>query len=70
MPSFVTKIIGLFAAMEPEDLEPLAPATRHRFAQILRHWADLAEPPIERLPKRSRPRSGVLYLLNDGERAP
>jgi hypothetical protein len=61
--SVAAKIIALFAAMKDQDLEPLPPATRRRFADICRHWAERAEP------KDSPPRSGVLASLKSGDRA-
>jgi hypothetical protein len=59
--SIVFKIIGMFAALEPRDLNCLAPDTRRRFAQICKHWAEIAEPQRTSLPK-----SGILAEINNG----
>lgn len=69
--SLAAKIIGLFVAMEPHHLTMLAPNTRRRFAQLCRHWADIADPPLARtLPTvttaKAEPRSGVLYEIKNG----
>ena len=48
--------------LEPKDFERMPPAQRQRFADLCRHVALLAEPPVQ------RPRSGVLYDLRVGVR--
>ena len=57
------QIIGLFEALDRDDMERLAPATRERFAQLCRHWARIAERPEPQQEARTEPRSGVLADL-------
>lgn len=42
----INRVIDLFAALQPEELDTLAPATRQRFAQICYHWGRLADQPL------------------------
>jgi hypothetical protein len=39
----LAKISGLFASVQPTDLDELTPVERARFGQLCRHWAELAE---------------------------
>jgi hypothetical protein len=59
------RIVGLFASLQPDALDELAPAQRERFGFICRHWAEVAEKPPQ-----ARPSAGVLSLLSRGDRAP
>jgi hypothetical protein len=59
--SIAAKIAALFNALTREELDAMAPAERRRFADLCRHWADLAE-----LGRRVEPpRSGVLEALRN-----
>lgn len=57
----VEKTIALFAAMTEADVMALPPAQRRRFADVLKHWARIAERPATAVPK-----AGVLGHLHDG----
>jgi hypothetical protein len=61
--TLVTRIKALLIAIEPRDFDAMAPAERRRTADLLRHTADMAEPP----PAPARP--GVLHELGRGIRA-
>ena len=39
------KAMALLDALRLEDIEALPPANRRRLAQVLRHIADIADPP-------------------------
>jgi hypothetical protein len=63
--------IAVFEALRP-DIEALLPVDRRRFAELCRHWADLAEPrspASEPSPTRPRPMAGVLLELSRGLRS-
>ena len=45
-------------SLKPSDLDQLAPVERRRLADLLRHWAKVAE--------RDEPKGGVLRDLKDG----
>jgi hypothetical protein len=40
------KIIALLDAMTPASLDSLSPVRRRQFADLCRHWADIAEQPV------------------------
>jgi hypothetical protein len=62
--SSVDKIDGLLASITLDDIEKLPPANRRRLAQMLRHAADIADPP-----SKPPPTGGVLRDLGNGARA-
>jgi hypothetical protein len=41
--SVIEKTIALLGGLSPADLQALPPAQRRRFADICKHWANLAE---------------------------
>jgi hypothetical protein len=61
--SSIEKIDALMAGVTRADIQRMPPAHRQRLAQVLRHIADLADPP-----KTHNPDSGVLGELRDGHR--
>jgi hypothetical protein len=68
---FADAKIAVFEASRP-DIEDLPPVHRRRFAELCRHWADLAEPPSpegDTTPTRQVPMSGVLLELSRGLRS-
>jgi hypothetical protein len=62
--SVVEKTIALLGGLNPADVQRLPPARRRRFADMCRHWADLAEP----RPYETTPKSGVLFDLQSRRR--
>jgi hypothetical protein len=60
----IEKVDALLNGVTRNDIEHLNPAQRRRLAAVLRHIANLADPP-----KVEAVRSGVLAVLRDGERA-
>jgi hypothetical protein len=58
------KVSDLLAALTPADLDELPPVQRRRFADLLRHCAEMAETDGD------KPKAGVLALLGRGDRAP
>jgi hypothetical protein len=69
---FADAKIAVFEASRP-DIEALPPVHRRRFAELCRHWADLAEPRSparETSPTRQTiPMAGVLSELSRGLRS-
>jgi hypothetical protein len=63
----IAKIDALLAGITKADIARMPPANRRRLAQVLRHIADLADPP----PKRTVeiPKAGILRDLGNGARA-
>jgi hypothetical protein len=59
----IEKIDALMAGITRADIQRMPPAHRQRLAQVLRHIADLADPP-----KVHSPKAGVLAELRDGQR--
>jgi hypothetical protein len=57
--SVIEKTIALLGGLTPQDLQTLPPFERRRFADICRHWADVAE----RRAHNSAPKSRVLSDL-------
>jgi hypothetical protein len=57
-------VFDLLSALTPTDVEALPPVERRRLADVLRHWATLAERDDD------KPKAGVLALLGRGDRAP
>jgi hypothetical protein len=62
--SVIEKTIALLGGLNPQDLQALPPFERRRFADICRHWADLAE----QRAYSSAPRPGVLSDLRTRRR--
>jgi hypothetical protein len=60
----IEKVDALLSSVTRADIEHLAPAQRRRLAAVLRHIANLADPP-----KQEQPKSGVLADLRRGVRA-
>jgi hypothetical protein len=63
--------MAVFEAMRPE-IEALPPIERRKFAELCRHWAELAEPMSparESSDMRPKSTSGVLLELNRGLRS-
>jgi hypothetical protein len=63
--------MAVFEAMRTE-IEALPPIERRKFAELCRHWAELAEPmsPVrESSDMRPNSTSGVLLELNRGLRS-
>ena len=60
--SVIQKTIALLDALNPTDVQALSPFERRRFADLLKHLADLADRPAP-------PRAGVLCDLGRGDRA-
>jgi hypothetical protein len=60
----VEKVSALLSGVSRRDIEHLRPAQRQRLAWVLRHIADLADPP-----KPAPPKEGVLADLHRGNRA-
>lgn len=61
----IQKIDAMMAGVTRAEIQAMPPAYRQRLAQMLRHIADLADPPK----KRELAKSGVLGDLHDGKRA-
>jgi hypothetical protein len=59
----IEKIDALMAGVTRADIQRMPPTHRQRLAQVLRHVADLADPP-----KVHSPKAGVLAQLRDGQR--
>jgi hypothetical protein len=57
--SVIEKTIALLGGLTPADVQELPPVQRRRFADICRHWADLAE----RRLYDATPKAGVLSDL-------
>lgn len=57
------KIIALLDTLTPASVEALPLLRRRQFADLCRHWAEVAEKP-----RAPAPRSGVLLDLKDGHR--
>lgn len=62
--SVIEKTIALLGGLTPQDLQTLPPFERRRFADICRHWADLAE----QRALNSGAKSGVLSDLRTRRR--
>ncbi|HWE21738.1 MAG TPA: hypothetical protein VG758_31935 [Hyphomicrobiaceae bacterium] len=60
--SVIEKTVALLDALTPTDVQALPPAQRRRFADICKHWAQLAEPRAE------PPKAGILSDLKRGMR--
>jgi hypothetical protein len=56
------KILALFEALTPNELDEMQPAHRRRFADVCRYWAERAELAARRV---EAPRSGVLAALRN-----
>jgi hypothetical protein len=61
----IQKLDAMMSGVTRSEIEQLSPAHRQRLAQVLRHIADLADPPK----KPDTPSSGVLCDLDDGYRS-
>jgi hypothetical protein len=61
--SLARKIAALFAALTQDELNDMPPAERRRFADLCRHWHQIAEKPP---PQNKR---GVPVLLRRGDRS-
>jgi hypothetical protein len=60
--SVIEKTVALLDALTLRDVQALPPARRRQFADMCKHWADLAE-------RRSEPpKAGVLSDLKRGYR--
>lgn len=55
--SVINKAVALLDALTPADVLALPPAQRRRFADILKHWAELAD-------RADAPKVGVLADLH------
>jgi hypothetical protein len=63
--------IAALEAMRP-DIEALSPSERRKFAELCRHWADLAESPSpanKAHPTGPASATGVLLELSRGARS-
>ena len=60
----IDKLDALLNGITRRDIESLTPEQRKRLALALRRIADIAD-----RPERAKPKVGVLYDLNRGERA-
>jgi hypothetical protein len=60
----VDRIVALFAALDRDEVEALSPHRRATFADLCRHWGDVAG----RRPRQQQ-RSGVLGDLRQGQRS-
>jgi hypothetical protein len=49
--SVIEKTIALLGGISPADVQALPPAQRRRFADICKHWANLAERPGDTIRK-------------------
>jgi hypothetical protein len=58
----VDKVSALLDALTPGDVQALPPIQRRRFADLCRHWADLADR------REDAPKTGVLSDLKSGLR--
>ena len=56
------KIVAMFEVMTRAELDAMPPARRRQFADVCRHWANIADKSLEPPP----PKSGVLAELRDG----
>jgi hypothetical protein len=63
----IDKLNAMLAGMTRADIEALPPAQRERLAQLLRHLANIADPPARRTVEI--PKGGVLGDLGNGGRA-
>ena len=61
--SVIEKTIALLGGINPADVQALPPVQRRRFADICKHWANLAERPGD-----SVRGVGVLYDLQSRRR--
>ena len=59
----IDKVTALLAGLDAAELDRLPPARRQRFAELCRHWMQLAE-----LRREEAPKSGVLSDLRRGQR--
>ena len=57
--SVIEKTVALLSALSPADVQAMPPIERRRFADLLRHWAKLAD-------KSATPKSGVLAQIASG----
>ncbi len=57
------RIMSLMDSMTRASLDELPPAHRRRFADLLKHWAKIAETPKN---GATPPKAGVLAALHDG----
>ena len=60
--SVIQKTVALLTHLTEANVQSLPPAERRRFADILKHWASVADRPA--------PKAGVLLDLKNGVRAP
>jgi hypothetical protein len=63
------KVFALLHAVTAEEVQDMPPAIRKQLAAQCRRVANIAEPPVATLPRKPH-KSGVLYLLNNGDRSP
>ena len=55
------KISALLNGLTTDQLDQLSPVERRKFAEICRHWSQLAD-----RPQKAATKAGVLADLNDG----
>lgn len=60
--SVIEKTVALLDVLTLSDVQALPPAKRRQFADICKHWADLAERRFE------PPKAGILSDLRQGYR--
>jgi hypothetical protein len=58
----VERITALLDTLDSAELDRIRPTDRRAFAELCRHWAQLAE-------RREAPKAGVVAELNKGERS-
>mgnify|MGYP001617671252 CR=1 FL=1 len=61
-PMLIEKTVALLTHLTEADVQALPPAERRRFADLLNHWAKIAERP-------DLPKAGFIEQLARGERA-
>jgi hypothetical protein len=59
----IDKIVALLDGLDSTELDRMPPARQRKFAELCRHWMQLAERRLEKKPK-----SGVLADLRRGHR--
>jgi hypothetical protein len=62
--TILAKAAAMLDTASPRDLDDMTPVEQARFADLMRHWWKLAEPP-----KPAPKRGGVLGDLKNGARS-
>lgn len=62
--SVAEKVLALLDSMTVASLDQLVPTRRRHFADLMRHWAKLAE--TDRIGVTPPPKIGVLADIKDG----